>query len=53
LHPVQKDFEQWQLISEQFPNAAYAGKHIINLPTGDKDRYFILDFLNKIEKSII
>ena len=45
LHPVQKDFELWQFDPALFPNAVYAGKHIINLPTDIKDPESILQFL--------
>jgi len=45
LHPVQKDFERWQLNPALFPNAVYAGKHIINLPTSIKDSTRVLQFL--------
>jgi len=53
LHPVQKDFEQWQLNPELFPNTIYAGKHIINLPTDVKDTAPVLQFLEKLEQLII
>jgi len=48
LHPVQKDFEMWQLDTEQFPNAVFAGKHMINLPTEIKDTTCVLQFLERI-----
>jgi dTDP-4-amino-4,6-dideoxygalactose transaminase len=53
LHPVQKDFEQWQLNPKRFPNAVSAGIHIINLPTGIKETDAVLHFLQKIEKNIL
>jgi len=49
LHPVQKDFEQWHLNPELFPNAVYAGKHVVNLPTDVKNVEVILQFLQKID----
>jgi dTDP-4-amino-4,6-dideoxygalactose transaminase len=53
LHPVQKDFEQWQLDPALFPHAVYAGKHIINLPTDIKNVEKVLNFLQKIETNIL
>jgi len=48
LHPVQKDFEQWQFNAELYPNAVHAGNHVINLPTDIKDVSTVLDFLEKM-----
>ena len=53
LHPVQKDFEHWQLQPELFPNAVFAGKRMINLPTDTTDIALVLNFLQKIDKYII
>jgi perosamine synthetase len=36
IHPVQENFEQWQLNPSDFPNALYLSKHILNIPL-DKD----------------
>ena len=32
LHPIQKDFETWKMNVNDFPNAKFAGEHMINLP---------------------
>jgi dTDP-4-amino-4,6-dideoxygalactose transaminase len=53
LHPVQKNFENWQLNPALFPNAVFAGKHIINLPTDSKNATIILNFLQKIDNHTI
>jgi dTDP-4-amino-4,6-dideoxygalactose transaminase len=53
LHPVQKDFENWQLYPALYPHAVYAGKHIINLPTDIKNTDNVLHFLEQIEQNII
>jgi len=50
LHPVKKGFEQWKLQSELYPNAVFAGEHIINLPTDVKDISQVLQFLEKMTK---
>ena len=52
IHPVQKDFEQWQLNPELFPNAVFAATRMINLPTDIKDVHHVLNFLKKIGTSI-
>ena len=49
LHPVEKNFEHWQLQAELFPNAVFAGKRIINLPTEINDPVRVLDFLQHID----
>jgi len=53
LHPVQSEFEHWQLNSELYPNAVFAGKRMINLPTDIKKTTNILKFMQKIDKYII
>jgi len=53
LHPIQKDFEHWQLNTALFPNAVFAGKHILNLPTDSKNTTNVLQFLQKIDQYII
>ena len=52
LHPVQKDFEQWHLNPELFPNAVFAARHVVNLPTDVKNMEGILRFLQKIDSGI-
>lgn len=52
IHPVQKDFEQWQLKPELFPNAVFAARKMINLPTDIKEVDHVFNFLKKIEQSI-
>ena len=47
LHPVQKDFETWQLQPELFPNAVFAAKRMINLPTTVNDITSVIKFLEK------
>lgn len=53
IHPIQEGFEQWKLNTEQFPNAVFAGKHIINLPTDTDHPERIIDFLQTINDKII
>lgn len=53
LHPVQHDFERWQLNPELFPNAVLAGKQVINLPIDTKNTTAVLQFLQKIDSYII
>lgn len=53
LHPVQKGFEQWQLSPDLYPNAIFAGKRMINLPTDVKDTTPVLQFLGKIDEFIV
>jgi dTDP-4-amino-4,6-dideoxygalactose transaminase len=53
LHPVQQNFENWQLNTTQYPNAVYAGKHIVNLPTNIKKNANVLKFLQIINHQIL
>jgi len=53
LHPVQKDFEKWQMDTANYPHAVFSGKHIINLPTDVSDVSFVLKFLEKINDTIV
>ncbi len=53
IHPIQEGFEQWKLNTELFPNAVYAGKHIINLPTDTNHPEQIIDFLKIINGKIL
>ena len=53
LHPVQKDFEKWQMNVANYPHAVFTGKHVINLPTDIKKTDAILHFLQKIEQNIL
>lgn len=53
IHPIQEGFEQWKLKTELFPNAMFAGKHIINLPTDTNNPERIIDFLQTINNKII
>jgi dTDP-4-amino-4,6-dideoxygalactose transaminase len=53
LHPVQKDFEKWQMDVANYPHAVFAGKHVINLPTDIKQTDAVLHFLQKIEQNIL
>ncbi|MCL1850910.1 MAG: DegT/DnrJ/EryC1/StrS family aminotransferase [Bacteroidetes bacterium] len=53
IHPVQKDFELWKLDTVLYPNADYASKHIVNLPTEIKDMNKVLNFLDKIEQNVL
>jgi len=53
IHPVQKDFEQWQLNPELYPDAVFASKHVVNLPTDTKNTAGVLQFLQKIDPYIV
>jgi dTDP-4-amino-4,6-dideoxygalactose transaminase len=53
IHPIQEGFGQWKLNTELFPNAVFAGKHIINLPTDTHHPERIIDFLKTINDKIL
>jgi dTDP-4-amino-4,6-dideoxygalactose transaminase len=53
LHPVQKNFEKWQMDTANYPHAVSSGKQIINLPTDVCDLLFVLKFLEKIDDMIM
>ncbi|MGD9493073.1 MAG: DegT/DnrJ/EryC1/StrS family aminotransferase, partial [Bacteroidales bacterium] len=45
LHPIQEHFETWEMNIAEFPKAAFAGQHMINLPLEsnvDKTKKFII-----------
>ena len=46
IHPVEEGFEEWQLHVEDYPNALFLTKHIVNLPTDDVDVYNVISFIN-------
>jgi perosamine synthetase len=45
IHPVEQGFENWQLQIEEFPNAHFLTKHIVNLPTDEIDITKVMSFL--------
>ncbi len=47
IHPVESEFEKWFLDSENFPNAAYVSKHVLNLPTEIENPEKVLVFLTQ------
>jgi dTDP-4-amino-4,6-dideoxygalactose transaminase len=53
LHPVQSNFELWQMDVNLYPNAVFAGEKMVNLPTDIKDTNAILQFLQKIDRFIV
>lgn len=53
IHPVQENFDLWELNLNQFPNAVHAGKHMINLPTDTKNPQKVIEFLKIIDSYIL
>ncbi len=47
IHPVESEFEKWFLDPENFPNAAYVSKHVLNLPTEIENPEKVLAFLTQ------
>jgi dTDP-4-amino-4,6-dideoxygalactose transaminase len=47
IHPVESEFEKWFLDPENFPNAAYVSKHVLNLPTEIENPEKVLVFLTQ------
>jgi perosamine synthetase len=45
IHPVESEFEKWFLDPENFPNAIYVSKHVLNLPTEIENPEKVLAFL--------
>ncbi len=53
IHPVQDNFKNWFLNINDFPNAEFVSKHIINLPTDSTNIEKVLKFLEIIDNYII
>jgi perosamine synthetase len=47
LHPVERDFEKWHLLSANVPVGTTISSQIMNLPTDTKDPEHVLSFLDK------
>ncbi len=47
IHPVESEFEKWFLKPENFPNASYVSKHVLNLPTEIENPEKVLAFLSQ------
>ena len=47
IHPVESEFEKWFLDPENFPNATYVSKHVLNLPTEIENPEKVLVFLTQ------
>jgi dTDP-4-amino-4,6-dideoxygalactose transaminase len=47
IHPVESEFEKWFLDPENFPNATYVSKHVLNLPTEIENPEKVLAFLTQ------
>jgi perosamine synthetase len=47
IHPIQHNFSQWGLQTEQFPTALFTSAHIMNLPTETNRPEKILKFLDQ------
>ena len=53
LHPVRKQFEQWDFCECEFPVATKYSSEMLNLPTDVKDTAPVLAFLDKIEDYLL
>ncbi|MBO4741235.1 MAG: DegT/DnrJ/EryC1/StrS family aminotransferase, partial [Bacteroidales bacterium] len=53
IHPVRKQFEQWNFLECDFPVATKYSNQILNLPTDVADVTPILRFLEKIEDYLL
>ena len=47
IHPVKENFEQWQLMPNDFPNALYLSKHILNIPLDKNNAQRYLAFMKE------
>ena len=53
IHPVQEGFHQWGLFPELFPNAFFAGQHMVNLPTDTQNPEKVCNFMDSILELIM
>jgi perosamine synthetase len=47
LHPVKSNLDIWNLDEKNVPNSSFLSKHLVNLPTIEKDIKGVLGFLNE------
>jgi perosamine synthetase len=47
LHPVKSNLSNWDLDEKKVPNSSFLSKHLVNLPTIEKDIKGVLGFLNE------
>jgi perosamine synthetase len=53
IHPVQNNFEKWEMYPEKYPNADFISKHVVNIPTDTKQVGKVLSFLEKYIDEIL
>lgn len=53
IHPVQKNWEYWNLQIEKFPIACQCAEEIVNLPTDTQNIDAVLNFIDAIEENIL
>jgi perosamine synthetase len=53
LHPIKSNFFIWDLDEKNVPNASFLSKHLVNLPTTEKDIKGVLGFLRENIDSIL
>ncbi|MAZ36470.1 MAG: hypothetical protein CL842_03345 [Crocinitomicaceae bacterium] len=53
IHPVKEHFEMWQLNTDDFPNANYLSKHILNIPLDKSNSEKYLFFLKENKDQLI
>lgn len=47
LHPVEGDLNKWCFEPERYPNAVFAAKHVVNLPTDTHHPDHVLEFVDR------
>ena len=53
LHPIESNLNIWDLDEKNVPNASYLSKHLVNLPTIEKEIKGVLGFLKENIDNII
>lgn len=53
IHPVQNNFEKWEMYPEKYPIANYTSQHVVNLPTDTKKIKKVLSFMEKFIDEIL
>lgn len=53
IHPVQQNFEKWEMYPEKYPTANYTSQHVVNLPTDTKKVEKVLFFMEKYIDEIL
>ena len=53
IYPVHNDLSTWWIDEKQIPNAMYASKHMVNLPTEVSDPEKVVRFIQRHENMIL